>query len=558
MRKSGNLFNRSKSDEKFIPQTPIRERARLAPKPRKHELLIIFLLAFVLYLAVAFLFSFVWRIGEVDALTTTANGFLTLYTGQSTIGMVTMVRPPLASILQLIFIPLLRQVGLTFFAGPLLSAVAGALSLVFLDLIFVQLNIPLRFRWGLLLLTGIYPSFLYVSATGTTEALFIFIFLFVLWGALQITRNNMSFLICGFGLAVGFFAEYQTIALTIGVSIALITYEWKSNYQWRSELEGRLLSFLTPILYAIGLWIVFNLFTLEGPFYFLNHLFTPTFSPAIARNASVFHPLFLGWGNIFDSFRLTIENLWQAFPLFLIVVAFGLVLAIKGKHRSIMGVLIILFSIPTIMLVQIFTGDLAPWHYLWAYVMPMGMALAAVLYASVKENRRGTIMILTILLTIASMGITFFNLGNNDASAGEQRTFALLTGDLQKEKMLRASDPYWIYRHDAPIIAQVLDQYTLGEKVLLDAASAVPLTTAFSHPNQLIVIDAINFQTLLEYPATTVDLALILEENTPINDQYSSPDFPGLSQANVNYASLVWSSDRTLLNWRLYSLKTGE
>ncbi len=470
-----------------------------------------------------------------------------------------MVRPPLASILQLIFIPLLRQVGLTFFCRSAPERGRGCVvALVFLDLIFVQLNIPLKFRWGLLLLTGIYPSFLYVSATGTTEALFILVLLFVLWGALQITRNNMSFLICGFGLAVGFFVKYQTIALTIGVILALIIYEWKSNYGWRTELEGRLISFITPILYAMGLWLVFNIFTLDGPFYFLNQLFTHTFSPAVTRNASVSHPLFLGWGNIFDSFRLTFENLWQAFPLFLIAVLLGLVLVFSGKHRNITSVLIILFSTPIMMLVLIFTGVLPSWHYLWAYVMPMGLVLAAVLYASVKDNWRGLLMTLIILLTIASMGMTIFSLKENSASASEQRLFAMMTGDLHSEESLQTSDPYWIYRHDAPIIAQALDQYTSTGKVLLEAASAVPLTPAFTHPEELIVIDEINFQSLFDYPATTANFVLILEDNTPFNDQYGTREFPGLSQANVNYVSLVWSSDQTLLDWRLYALNTGD
>jgi hypothetical protein len=554
MRRTSNLFNRNKQNEKFVPQIPIKGKAKLAPKPRKHESLIVFLIALAVNLGAAYLFSFVWRIGEVDALSTTANGFLTLYTGQPDIAAVTMVKAPLSPILQLIFIPLLKQARLTFFAGPMLSSVAGAVSLVFLNLIFVQLNIPLRFRWILILLTGIYPNFLYVAATGTIEALFILILTFVLWGALQITHNNMSFLICGFGLAVGYFAKYQTVALTIGMTVALIIYEWKSNYEWRSELEGRLISFITPILYAMGLWLVFNIFTLNEPFYFLNHLFTSTFSPAAARNASVLHPFFLGWGNIFDSVRLSFESLWQAFPLFLIASALGFIFVFRGKNRDIVSVLIILFSTPILMIMLVFTGVLPSWHYLWAYTVPMGMVLAALLYASVEVTLRGVIMAMTVLLTIASMGITIISFSDYAASPGEQRIYALLTGDRSGEEGLRTSDPYWITRHDAPIIAQALDQYTLGGKVLLDATSGVPLTVAFNHPEQLIVIDEINFQTLFEYPATTANFVLILEENTPINDDYGTREFPALTQANVDYASPVWSSNQTFLNWHLYAL----
>ncbi len=75
MRKANNFVNRKKQNEKFIPQIPIKEQANLAPKTRKHESLIIFLIALALNVVVAVLFSFVWHIGEVDALTTTANGY---------------------------------------------------------------------------------------------------------------------------------------------------------------------------------------------------------------------------------------------------------------------------------------------------------------------------------------------------------------------------------------------------------------------------------------------------------------------------------------------------
>lgn len=553
MRSGRRSQNRQKSEQKFIPQRPEQERASLMPKPRKNESLVIFLLAFVLNLAVATLLSFYWQIGERNALTTTANGLLLFYTRESEISAFALIHPPFATIAQLVFIPLLKQLGLTFFTGPLLTSIIGAFSIVFLNLILLQQGMPLKYRWGFLLLTAVYPSFLYSSATGTAEALFIFMLIFVLWGALQVAYNNMAFLICGFGLALGFFADFRAVPLTIGLTLALIVFEWRSGYEWKSELEGRLIAYITPIIYTMVLWLIFNAAEFDDAFYFVKQITTPTFSPAIARNATVLHPLFLGWENIFEAVRDTVRSLWQNSAIFLVAAAAALLPFLYKDRRSMRSILLILFSVPIFMAIQIFTGALPSWHYIWIYGIPMAIVLVAMFYQGAMPERRSIVLIAAFLLMIASIGINLFNLGNSSASMGERRFQALILGHWDLEQELRNSDPYWILRHDAPMVAAALDDFSTGGKTLIDT-SAAPLTAWTNHPEQLVAVDKIDFDSLFEFPGITADYVLILEETNPLNDHYGVRDYPSLAEANVNYASLVWSSDQTLLNWRIYAL----
>jgi hypothetical protein len=454
----------------------------------------------------------------------------------------------------LVFVPILNIFQLSFFAGPLLTCVFGALSLIFLNLILLQFDIPARYRWILLALTQIYPSFLYTSTTGTTEAVFLFITLFVIWGALQITRNNMAFLICGFGLAVGFFVKYESVALTAGIILALIIFEWHANENWRAELEGRFISFITPIVYAIGLWIIFNGLNQADPFYFLENLFTPAYAPAVARNASVLHPFFLGWENLFEAVRIGVQRVWQSSLVFSIAILLAVFLSITSKRRNFVSVLIIIFSIPALDISKIFLGLLPPWLYQWAFVVPFSVILAGMFFQDVRHGRRDYLIIAMIILTGVSMVVTMGAMGSESVSYGEQRIHALITGDIAQERSLRESDPYWVYRHDAPLVANALDKFAQEGTILVNASNASPITLFSQDPGQIIITDEIDFQSFFEPPGASAGYVLLLQTSEPINPNYGIQEYPALSEANVNYATQVWSSNQTILDWRIYQI----
>jgi hypothetical protein len=301
------------------------------------------------------------------------------------------------------------------------------------------------------------------------------------------------------------------------------------------------------------LWLIFNGAKFDDAFYFVKQIATPAFSPAVARNAGILHPLFLGREDIFETVRWTIQGLWQNAAIFLIAAVAALLPFFYKNRRSMASVLLILFSAPIFMAIQIFTGSLPSWHYLWAYALPMGVVLVGLLYQGAAPKRRSIVLVAAVALMIVSIGINLSTLGNPSASSGERRLQALLTGQQDLEQGLRKTDPYWVLRHDAPVVAAALDDYSQSGKILVDA-SAAPLTVWMDHPEQLVTVDEIDFDTLFKFPGNTADYVLVLEENDPLNEHYGSRDYPALAEANVNYASPVWSSDETLLNWRLYAL----
>lgn len=549
-----NPFIRNQNEKKFTPRIDPKRKAGTRPKPKRHESLTLFLLALTINLGIAFVLNFLWVIGEADALTTTANGLLTLYSANTGVMPITLVEPPLSGLLQLVFIPVLKEFHLAFLAGPILSATAGALSLLFLNLILLQMNVKSGFRWVLLALVQISPSFLYSSATGTPDAVFLFIVMFVIWGALQIAYNNMSFLICGFGLAIGFFVKYESLAITLGLVLALVVYQWKANDNWRVELEGRFIAFITPIIYVVGLWLVFNGFNMHDAFYFIKHVNSPEFTPDIVRNVGISHPFFLGWDNIFDAVRIGMNRVLQNSLVLSITAIFAFIIALINKKKYYFSVLLIILTLPLLDIIQIFLGLQSPGFYQWAYAIPFGMILIGLLSQQIVPEKRYLLLILTVFLTVGSILLTLKSIANEDVSISEQRLSAIISGDTHHELALRESDPYWIYRQDGPVIAGEIDALEEGGTILINAADASPVALFTRHPDRILLTTEIDFDTFFTYPGNQADEVLLLQETQPINSAYIVQEYPALSQANVNYAVLVWESPNTILNWQIFTI----
>jgi hypothetical protein len=546
--------SRGTPNKKLLPQELRRRELAETPKPRKFEAWVIFLCALVLNVSIAILFHFIWSIGSMDALSTTGRGFFFLFCRESILVEILVIDPPLPTFLQVVLIPVLNFFGISSFAGPLLSAIFGALSLVILNRILLMLRLPEGYRWLLVALTGFFPVFLYASAVGSVEILYAFVILVIIYGALQIRRNQMAFLICGFGLTFGFLVHYEIISLMIGVIIALIIFKWKVNDDWQHELEGWMLAFLTPPVYGIMLWTILNWMNVDSPIYFLNYLFDPDHATSIARNVGILHPYFLGWRNFLESLVIASNRIWQTSLIFTFGIFSTIYLAAVNKKRHYISVLVMMLSIPVMQVIEISLGALSPWLYIWVYLVPFGAILAGMVYQDLKPARRDFFMVAMLVLTVFSILTNFNALKESDNSIGEQRAYTLLMGDSAQEQKLRVSDPYWVYQHDSAIVAQALDQLTSDGNVLMDADYAAAIAMALGKPDRLVLVNDLDMDTFYSPDVDDVSYVLVLQQDEPINSSMNAYSYPPLSD-EISWVTEVWSSDETLLNWRLFRVE---
>jgi len=357
-------------------------------------------------------------------------------------------------------------------------------------------------------------------------------------------------------LALGIFVKYESLAITIGLVLALVIYQWKANNNWRVELEGRFIAFITPIIYVAGLWLVFNGFNMKDAFYFIRHLYTPEFSPDIVRNVGISHPFFLGWDNIFEASRLGLNRVMQNSLVLTVTTVFAFVMALVDKKKYYFSVLLIVLTLPLMNILQIFLGLQSTGFYQWAYAVPFGMILVGLLSQHIVSNKRYLLLILTVVLSAGSILLTLDSFKGEDVSISEQRLAAIISGNFDQEVALRESDPYWIYMQDGPKVAAQIDAMEEGETILINAADAGPLALFTRNPNRILVATEIDFDSFFTYPGNQADEVLLLQKTQPINGAYILQEYPALSEAGVNYVDQVWESTDALLDWQIFALNT--
>lgn len=556
MRVDNRLFGRRQ--RKFLPKSADRFQSEDIPKPRKGESTILFLTSLLINLVFSYLFKFVWGLGSIDALQQTSKALYLLYTHGTPLASLNLIHPPIPIFLQLVPVPLLSLVDAAEFAGPLLSSISGAAALLILNRILLLFRIHDHFRWTLLLLTQVFPSFLFAAALGTSNILQVFILLLILWGVLLINRQPMAFLICGLGITLGFFIQYWIVGLTLSIFFALSILKWNQHKSWQVELEGWLLAFITPPLYAIGLWLLLNWLSQNDPFYFLKSLLDPIQASAIARNVGATHPYFLGWDNLIEATAITLVNTWETSLLFLFGTLLTVFFAVYLKQRRFIANLLIILSVPASFAVLIFLGLLPPWQYLWVALFPLSIILACQAYQHLSPKGQNWMMLGIILLGLASIWVNFQALNDLDTSVGERRFHAILSGDLTREITLRKSDPYWIFQQDAPIVARALDRIAVNGKILVDGTVAAPVLVRSQRLERMIVLKNLSIDSVLMPVSSGAEYVLTLSMEAPLNTSTLAYPDPQLDNQAVSGASKVWSSNRTILDWEIYQLSLGD
>ncbi len=552
MRHDNQWLGRTK--RKFLPKSADRFQAGDIPAPRNGESAAIFLISLTIFLVFAYLFKFVWQLGALDALQHTSKALYLLYNQERPLTSLLLIQPPLPIFLQLVPVPIFRLLDAAAFSGPLLSSLFGAGALVVLNRSLLLLRVHDQYRWALLLLTQLYPSFLFAGAAGTTESLHIFAVLVILWGVMLINRRAMAFLVTGFGITLGFFIQYRIAGMLLSVFLALSILKWNRHENWQEELEGWLLAFVTPPLYAIGLWLLLNWLNQGAPFYFLNSLIDPIQSPSIARNVGPLHPYFLGWDNLIEAAAITAANTWETSLLFV----FGILGVVLGlifiPRRRAAANLMVILGLPAFLAGVIFLGLLPPWQYLWASLIPLGVILACHGYQDLNPRAQNWMMAGIILLTIASIWVNFQGLGSPERLPSEQRFHAILAGEPGRELALRASDPYWIFTQDARLVAPALDRFAHMGKVLVDGTAAAPVLIRSQRLDQMILQKNLILPSIASPEGLEAEYVLTLSMDAPLNRSTLAYPPPQLESLAETQAALVWSSDQTLLTWQIFAL----
>ncbi|HBO33622.1 MAG TPA: hypothetical protein DD636_02610 [Anaerolineaceae bacterium] len=519
---------------------------------------IIFILSSIANFSLVYLLNFVWHIGNSDALSRTANAFYVLYSREPHLAAVGFVWPPLPSILQLPLLPITKALGWVTLSGNIVSVLFGAGCLVMMNKLLVNLKFPALVRWILVGLLQFHPYTWYLFSAGMAEPIFLFFVLATLSGMNDLPRTMRSWVVVGLSLCAAFYVRYEALAMVVGVALAVIVHLWKQSTGWKEKTEGWLISILLPAVYGIVMWVFFNWSLMGDPLYFLRSVFSLSNAPDIAKIAGLTHPYYLAWGNFVEAIKVGVVRSFQQCPAYPIMTALAFISIIWHRNRKGFGLFIVIVSITSFTILQVYMGSLANWMRYWFYAAPFALVMAGIIRENLEHKWRLPFYLLLITLFIAGTPLSLQAMRDPQAGGDEQRLSALILAPVE-ESELRENDGYWAYTNDAPIIAEVVDRFSEDGMVLVDASSGFSVIMAAEYPQRLVISNDTDYFQILANPIATVGYILVLDPETQGTVNTVNLTYPTLFESGASWATLVWDSgEQTINHWRIYEVHAIE
>ena len=232
------------------------------------------LLMFVVFAAFYFFVGYKVTITDhvvvFDALNRLTDAYLVWWNDPPKLAAIGFLFPPLTTF---VFLPLavIKPVATSLVALPLLTSIFAAAGIVWLDRTLARCEMPLVFRLPLILAFGLNPMWVFYAGNGMSEAVYLAMLAFCLYGFISwYETTEPRFLIAaGFGFALLVVTRYSFIiwALLVALLIGVALVRRRAS---RVEVEGSVIAFAAPVVYALALWILFNALIVGEPFGWLS------------------------------------------------------------------------------------------------------------------------------------------------------------------------------------------------------------------------------------------------------------------------------------------------
>jgi hypothetical protein len=127
-------------------------------------------------------------------------------------------------------------------------------------------------------------------------------------------------------------------------------------------------------------------------------------------------------------------------------------------------------------------------------------------------------------------------------------------GDQTREIGRRQSDPYWVFQHDASIVANAVSLYSKEGKILVDGTVAAPVLVRLNNLEEIIILKNLTLSNINSPVSAEAGFVLSLSMDKPLNPSTLAYPAPPLSSEEVTWAARVWSSNQTILDWGIFRL----
>lgn len=232
--------------------------------------LVVFVVFAAIYFAVGYRSTIDDHVVVFDALNRLTDAYLVWWNDPPKLAAIGFLFPPLTTFAFLPFAAV-KPLATTLIALPLTTALCAGAAMVWVDRTLARCEMGLALRLPLLAVFGLNPLWLFYAGNGMSEAIYLALLSFSLYGFVSwYETTEPRFLIAaGFGIALLLLTRYAFIVWAVLVAL-LIGVALVRRRASRVEVEGSVVAFAAPVVYALALWILFNALIVGDPFGWLT------------------------------------------------------------------------------------------------------------------------------------------------------------------------------------------------------------------------------------------------------------------------------------------------
>ena len=269
--------------------------------------------------------------------------------GRVNLALIGFVEPPLPGLLQIPLAWVAPGLVRTGDAAWVLGALVAGLTIAALNAICAGVGVGRPARWVLCAIALLNPVYLGMASTGSPDALYLLLLLGAAWAILRWQRDGTlrDLIAASLLLSLAPLTRYDAVAPIAAATIVVAAQTLASGRSW-ARLEGTVITFLLPIVYIAGLWVLANGVILGDPWHFWRVAWQPNGAAGAGSTSPwqgvlgavvVFAPLpaalwWAIWGGAADRPRLALGAAAILLSPALAVLAFPGAFALWQEHAT--------------------------------------------------------------------------------------------------------------------------------------------------------------------------------------------------------------------------------
>jgi len=507
----------------------------------KRSIFAIFIIIFLLELAVGYYLTAIYGFMSGDASSRVANAFYVLYSREPSLANIGFIWNPLPSLMQLVllvFYPLYPGLASEGVAAVIISSLFAALTAAMIVKAGFQFGINKWLSMVFAVLYAFNPYIFYYGANGLTEVIFIyFINIAVIQLLLWMRKDGAGpLVVAAIALALAFWTRYETVffgaALALTVLLWILQQKTESMRDRLRQAEGTWTLLLTPVVFSGLLWIFFNYTIMGDGFYFLTDSYGNLGQAELLKNDERFASMV---NNPVLTLQFVVNRLWYFCIPLLIIFAIRLVERRFFRWDTLM-LFILAVSIPSMQVILLLKGGTAAWIRYYMYAFPIAVIWIPYEISRMKFKKTGaTLLIAGMIASAGAMGLMM-----NDPTVASDEYEAFRQNKLYAEQEAgKAATRY-------------INEQLPDSMILTDSFSSFRIIMGSKTPRNFVITSDDDFEDSLLAPAEHhIDYILVPNPQAVLSLDGVNQEYPTLYEQGAEWVQLEQEFDGY---WKLYKV----